>query len=107
MSVRGRVCVCVQVSKQKFHALLTSYELLMGVQDRPRLSRMQWHCIVVDEGHRWGMGHCCCCIKVECSARCWALSITQHAPVVGNPAVAGLGPALKCHLEGFASEAPH
>jgi SNF2 family DNA or RNA helicase len=44
----------VQVSKQKFHVLLTSYELLMGAQDKPRLSRMQWHCIVVDEGHRWG-----------------------------------------------------
>lgn len=42
----------VQVSGRKFHVLLTSYELLMGAQDRPRLSRVHWHGIVVDEGHR-------------------------------------------------------
>lgn len=44
--------VCVQVSGRKFHVLLTSYELLMGAQDRPRLSRIHWGGIVVDEGHR-------------------------------------------------------
>lgn len=44
VQVSGRNC--------KFHVLLTSYELLMGAQDRPRLSRVHWHGIVVDEGHR-------------------------------------------------------
>jgi hypothetical protein len=49
--------VHVQVSGRKFHVLLTSYELLMGAQDRPRLSRIHWGGIVVDEGHRClGMG---------------------------------------------------
>lgn len=45
------------MSKRNFHVLLTSYELLMGAQDRPRLSRMHWHGIVVDEGHRWDISH--------------------------------------------------
>lgn len=45
--------VCLQVSGRKFHVLLTSYDLLMGAQDRPRLSRIHWGGIVVDEGHRW------------------------------------------------------
>jgi len=31
---------------------LTSYEVLMGPQDRPRLSRIHWGGLVVDEGHR-------------------------------------------------------
>ena len=46
-----RLCA-VQVCKRKFHVLLTNYELLMGAQDKPRLSRMQWAGLVVDEGHR-------------------------------------------------------
>jgi hypothetical protein len=53
------MCVHVQVSGRKFHVLLTSYELLMGAQDRPRLGRIHWGGIVVDEGHRCvgvGMG---------------------------------------------------
>lgn len=32
--------------------LLTTYEFLMGRHDRPRLARMTWHHVVVDEGHR-------------------------------------------------------
>lgn len=32
--------------------LLTTFEFLMGKHDRPRLSRLQWKHIVVDEGHR-------------------------------------------------------
>lgn len=46
------MCSPVQVSGRKFHVLLTSYELLMGVQDKPRLSRINWGGLVVDEGHR-------------------------------------------------------
>lgn len=50
--------VLLQVSGRNFHVLLTSYELLMGAQDRPRLSRVKWHGIVVDEGHRYGHAAC-------------------------------------------------
>jgi hypothetical protein len=41
-----------QVHRRPFHVLLTSYELLMGQHDRPRLSRIAWQGLVVDEGHR-------------------------------------------------------
>lgn len=41
-----------QVARRPFHVLLTSYELAMGAQDRPRLARIAWQAIVVDEGHR-------------------------------------------------------
>ena len=36
----------------KFHVALTSYEYLMGKNDRPRLASIPWSYIVVDEGHR-------------------------------------------------------
>ncbi len=36
----------------RFHVLLTTYEHLMGKNDRPRLARIDWQWIVVDEGHR-------------------------------------------------------
>ena len=32
--------------------LLSSYDFLMGKNDRPRLSKLKWEYIVVDEGHR-------------------------------------------------------
>lgn len=35
-----------------FHVLLTSYEFLMGKTDRPRLCRLKWGHIIIDEGHR-------------------------------------------------------
>ncbi|GIL43611.1 hypothetical protein Vafri_1303, partial [Volvox africanus] len=35
-----------------FHVLLTSYEFLMGRNDRPRLARLRYSHIIVDEGHR-------------------------------------------------------
>ncbi|KAG2497935.1 hypothetical protein HYH03_004197 [Edaphochlamys debaryana] len=36
----------------RLHVLLTSYEFLMGKHDRPRLARLKWSHIIVDEGHR-------------------------------------------------------
>ncbi|XP_042515442.1 chromatin structure-remodeling complex protein SYD-like isoform X2 [Macadamia integrifolia] len=36
----------------KFNVLLTTYEYLMNKHDRPRLSKIHWHYIVIDEGHR-------------------------------------------------------
>lgn len=48
----GARAIVLQVSGRKFHVLLTSYELLMGALDKPRLSRINWAGIVVDEGHR-------------------------------------------------------
>jgi hypothetical protein len=35
-----------------FHVLLTTYEMLMGKSDRPRLARLSWRHIIIDEGHR-------------------------------------------------------
>ena len=32
--------------------LLTTYEYLMNKHDRPRLSKILWHYIIIDEGHR-------------------------------------------------------
>ncbi|XP_043720018.1 chromatin structure-remodeling complex protein SYD-like isoform X3 [Telopea speciosissima] len=36
----------------KFNVLLTTYEYLMNKHDRPRLSKINWHYIIIDEGHR-------------------------------------------------------
>lgn len=35
-----------------FHVLLTSYESRMGRHDRPRLARLRYCHIILDEGHR-------------------------------------------------------
>ncbi|XP_021774078.1 chromatin structure-remodeling complex protein SYD-like isoform X3 [Chenopodium quinoa] len=37
---------------QKFNVLLTTYEYLMNKHDRPKLSKIFWHYIIIDEGHR-------------------------------------------------------
>lgn len=58
------------MARRPFHVLLTSYEILMGAQDRPRLSRITWQGVVVDEGHRYtgvggsvlGSGRMCLCV---------------------------------------------
>ncbi|XP_047321944.1 chromatin structure-remodeling complex protein SYD [Impatiens glandulifera] len=36
----------------KFNVLLTTYEYLMNKHDRPKLSKVDWHYIIIDEGHR-------------------------------------------------------
>ncbi|KAL0419602.1 UNVERIFIED_CONTAM: Chromatin structure-remodeling complex protein SYD [Sesamum radiatum] len=41
-----------QIVHQKFNILLTTYEYLMNKHDRPKLSKIQWHYIIIDEGHR-------------------------------------------------------
>lgn len=47
-------CLCVQVRgrKARFDVLLTSYDFMMGKHDRPRLARLTWEYIIIDEGHR-------------------------------------------------------
>lgn len=51
-------CLHVQVQGKHFHVLLTTYEMLMGKLDRPRLSKHSWQCIVIDEGHRLKNANC-------------------------------------------------
>ncbi|XP_057834125.2 uncharacterized protein LOC131044739 isoform X2 [Cryptomeria japonica] len=41
-----------KISHQKFNVLLTTYEYLMNKHDRPKLSKILWHYIIIDEGHR-------------------------------------------------------
>eukprot|EP00775_Hariotina_reticulata_P012418 gene12418-12554_t len=45
-------------AKRPFHVLLTTYELLMGAADRPRLRKIPWQALVVDEGHRLKNADC-------------------------------------------------
>ncbi|GMH18794.1 hypothetical protein Nepgr_020635 [Nepenthes gracilis] len=40
------------IAPQKFNVLLTTYEYLMNKHDRPKLSKIHWHYIIIDEGHR-------------------------------------------------------
>lgn len=35
--------------RAKFDVLLTSYEILLGATDRPRLAGLQWSYVIVDE----------------------------------------------------------
>ncbi|XP_052198184.1 chromatin structure-remodeling complex protein SYD isoform X2 [Diospyros lotus] len=41
-----------RIIQQKFNVLLTTYEYLMNKHDRPKLSKVHWHYIIIDEGHR-------------------------------------------------------
>ncbi|GMP88120.1 hypothetical protein CsSME_00040216 [Camellia sinensis var. sinensis] len=41
-----------RIVQQKFNVLLTTYEYLMNKHDRPKLSKLHWHYIIIDEGHR-------------------------------------------------------
>lgn len=41
-----------KIVHQKFNVLLTTYEYMMNKHDRPKLSKMHWHYIIIDEGHR-------------------------------------------------------
>ncbi|XP_068662670.1 chromatin structure-remodeling complex protein SYD-like isoform X2 [Aristolochia californica] len=41
-----------RIVHQKFNVLLTTYEYLMNKHDRPKLSKIQWRYIIIDEGHR-------------------------------------------------------
>ncbi|KAL1148324.1 hypothetical protein V6Z11_A10G118400 [Gossypium hirsutum] len=41
-----------RIVHQKFNILLTTYEYLMNKHDRPKLSKIHWHYIIIDEGHR-------------------------------------------------------
>lgn len=38
--------------KARFDVLLTSYDFMMGKNDRPRLAKLTWEYIIIDEGHR-------------------------------------------------------
>lgn len=49
----GVTCHCRErIVHQKFNVLLTTYEYLMNKHDRPKLSKIHWHYIIIDEGHR-------------------------------------------------------
>ena len=48
----SRLHLQVASPKASFNVLLTSYDFLMGKNDRPRLSKLKWEYIIVDEGHR-------------------------------------------------------
>ena len=47
-------CLLVQVGgrKARFDVMLTSYDFMMGKNDRPRLAKLSWEYIIIDEGHR-------------------------------------------------------
>lgn len=46
--------LCMQIAGRKasFNVLLTSYDFMMGKNDRPRLAKLAWEYIIIDEGHR-------------------------------------------------------
>lgn len=41
-----------EIVQLQFNILVTTYEYLMNKNDRPRLSKVPWHYIIIDEGHR-------------------------------------------------------
>ncbi|XVF28426.1 hypothetical protein REPUB_Repub15cG0028400 [Reevesia pubescens] len=41
-----------RIVHHKFNVLLTTYEYLMNKHDRPKLSKIHWRYIIIDEGHR-------------------------------------------------------
>ena len=73
--------------------LLTSYELLMGPADAPRLSTIGWHCLIVDEGHRLKSTGC----KLNAVLRQYA---TQHRLLLtgGAPQLCKHHPLFECFI---------
>ncbi|GAQ90018.1 putative SNF2 family N-terminal domain containing protein [Klebsormidium nitens] len=47
-----------QVAAKKFNILVTTYEFLMNKHDRPRLSKIRWAHLIIDEGHRIKNANC-------------------------------------------------
>lgn len=45
-------CCRERIIHQQFNVLMTTYEYLMNKHDRPKLSKIPWHYIIIDEGHR-------------------------------------------------------
>lgn len=41
-----------EIQPQQFNVLVTTYEFLMSKHDRPKLAKIPWHYIIIDEGHR-------------------------------------------------------
>eukprot|EP00897_Mesotaenium_endlicherianum_P005993 jgi/Mesen1/5421/ME000269S04551 len=41
-----------EVAPLQFNVLITTYDFLMSKSDRPRLSRVRWQYLIIDEGHR-------------------------------------------------------
>ncbi|XP_048132070.1 chromatin structure-remodeling complex protein SYD isoform X3 [Rhodamnia argentea] len=41
-----------KIVHQKFNVLLTTYEYLMNKHDRPKLCKIHWRYLIIDEGHR-------------------------------------------------------
>ncbi|CAK9259395.1 unnamed protein product [Sphagnum jensenii] len=41
-----------EIKHQQFNVLVTTYEYLMNKNDRPKLCKIPWHYIIIDEGHR-------------------------------------------------------
>lgn len=53
--------------KAAFDVLLTTYELMMGKQDVPRLSSILYEYVIVDEAHRLKNSSC----KLNREMRCY------------------------------------
>lgn len=91
-----------KIVHQKFNVLLTTYEYLMNKHDRPKLSKIHWHYIIIDEGHRIKNASCKLNselkhyqsshrllltgtpLQVRCSLSCSSLLIFSRIPAVYN-----------------------
>ncbi|KAG0489198.1 hypothetical protein HPP92_008009 [Vanilla planifolia] len=67
-----------RIVQQKFNVLLTTYEYLMNKHDRPKLSKVQWHYIIIDEGHRIKNASCKLNADLKHYSSSHRLLLTEH-----------------------------
>ena len=74
--------------KASFHVLLTSYDFMMGKNDRPRLAKLAWEYIIIDEGHRLKNAGC------KLNAEIKMYNAGSRLLLTGDPALLGIKPPL-------------
>ena len=66
------------------HVVVTTFEMLMGKNDRPRLSRVEWGYLILDEGHRIKSGQCKLNKQLKCYRTSHRLLLTGTPLQVGS-----------------------
>ena len=84
-----------EILPQQFNILVTTYEFLMSKHDRPKLAKIPWHYIIIDEGHRIKNASC------KLNAELKQYQSTHRLLLTGTPIQVRLTWILATHLENY------
>lgn len=80
--------------KAGFNVLLTSYDFMMGKNDRPRLAKLTWEYIIIDEGHR--LKNAACKLNAEVKMYNAASRLLLTGAPSPNPSATAMHHACAC-----------